>query len=293
MADSNMAQPHGGKLPPSRAPGDGTPQRKRSAFLTCFFAALLLMLLAFAGAIVYQATDVRLFQDAVNRYVVATGIVSQSDGEAFANDTLGYLTGKQSVWEPSVTIGDHRVAIPETFKQHMANVKRWVGSAKTILLAGAAVALLLLLWALVGRRGGRQNRFSFGGYYVGAMVPLVLAAGFGLWAYLNFDSLWLWIHQTFIPDGIFSADEEIMRLFPLQVFANYLQPVGITCAMLAGAVLLFPLLLWPLTRLLNARFGPNGSGKGHGTAAANENMATSKTAHPENDDRKHGGLRHS
>jgi len=270
----NLKDQLGDKLDPSKVFSEGNLKKKRGAFWTCFIAALLLMLLALAGAIAYNVTKVSLFKDAVNQYVVAQGVVSQSDADAFVNDTLDYLTGIKTVWEPAVTIGDHRIGLPEAFKTHMANVKVWVENAKTILLAGAAIVLLLLGRALIGVKGSKKSPFSAGGYYFGAAIPLLLAAGIGLWGYFNFNGLWSWIHQTFIPDGIFGAGEEIMKLFPVQMFASYLQPVGITFGILAAIVLALPLLLWPLSKLLTELFGKKGSSD---SAATRHRAASRKT----------------
>ena len=40
-----------------------------------------------------------------------------------------------------------------------------------------AIALLLLGRSLIGTKGGKENPFSLGGYYLGAGVPLALALG--------------------------------------------------------------------------------------------------------------------
>lgn len=251
------------KVNPGKVFSESNLKKKRSAFWICFLAALLLVLLSLAGSIAYNVTSVSLLKEGVDRTVVASGLISQSDADAFVYDTLDYLTGVKTVWEPAITVGDHRIGVPEAFKTHMATVKGWVESAKAVLLAGAAIVLLLLGRALIGTKGSGRSRFSVGGYYLGAAVPLVLIAGVGLWGMLDFEGLWGWIHQTLIPDGIFGAGEEIMKLFPVELFAGYLQPVGLTFAICVAAVLVLPLVLIPLGKLLTALFGAKGtSGRG-------------------------------
>ncbi|MEG2316057.1 MAG: hypothetical protein RSC91_07560, partial [Clostridia bacterium] len=88
-------------------------------------------------------------------------------------------------------------------------------------------------------------------YCWGAALPLLLMGGVALWGALDFDSLWMALHRTLIPDGIFSASEPIMRLFPLEAFAAYLPPVAALFAGLALGVLLLPALLVPLRRAMN------------------------------------------
>lgn len=230
-------------------PDAGTlPAPARSARFASFAAALLLMLLALAAAVFINAANVGLLQQAVDRYVVAPGILSQPDGHAFATDTLAYLSGATAVWNPTFTTGDHRLAVPDAFRAHMANVRQWVRVATVALPLAAAVALLLLALAVTGGLGKRKRRFSLPGYYTGAAVPLVLAGGLVLWASIGFDGMWAWLHRTFISDGIFSAGEEIMRLFPLQMFSSYLPPVAVTFGLLTAAVLLLPLALRPLSQ---------------------------------------------
>ena len=245
----------GEKIDPSKVFSEGNLKKKRGAFWTCFLIGLLLVLLSLGVALGLNVTRVDLLKQGVDTHVVATGILSQSDADAFVTDTLDYLTGIKSLWEPAVTIGGFRVGVPEAFKAHMATVKGWVDSAKAILLAGAAIVLLLLSRVLVGVKGSRRSPFSVGGYYLGAAIPLLLLVGVGVWGYLDFDSLWAWVHTVFIPDGIFSATEQIMQLFPVEVFSGYLQPVAISFGIGAGIVLALPLLLWPLSKLLTALFG--------------------------------------
>ena len=130
----------------------------------------------------------------------------------------------------------------------MAKVKSWVQSAKPILLAGFAIALLGLGLVMLGVKRGKIGSFSLGGYFLGMALPIALLAGVGLWGILNFDGLWSWIHRTLIPDGIFSVNDEIMRLFPLEMFASYLRPVGVTFGIGVAVIVALPFALSPLFR---------------------------------------------
>ena len=217
-------------------------KKKRGAFWTCFLAALLLVLLSAIGATAWNATKVSLFQQGIKQNVdLATLGVSESSADDFAVKTIAYLQGTVSTWEPVIVVGDHVMPIPQAFTDHMATVKSAVASAKTLVLAFAAIALLLLGRAVFGGR-----RFSLGGYYLGAAIPLALLVGVGCWAYFGFDSFWNWLHATFIPDGIFDASAEIMKLFPTGLFLSYLAPVAKLFAICVAVVLLLPLLLAPI-----------------------------------------------
>ncbi|MCE5342434.1 MAG: DUF1461 domain-containing protein [Eubacteriales bacterium] len=214
--------------------------RRRSAFWLCFFAGLTLTFVSFLGAIVCCAGDAALFQSGVDRYVVAYGSLTQSDADAFVTQTMAYLNGEQSEWAPAVRYGDHPLVIPQTFTAHMATVRGWLQVSRYVLPLATAIALGIvgLAYVLSGRKGKR--RFPLGGYALGWALPLLLALGVGLWGVLDFSGFWAWLHSTLIPDGIFSAQEEIMRLFPLDLFADYIAPVGVTFGLFAGAALLLP-----------------------------------------------------
>lgn len=194
-----------------------------------------------------------LFQAAVNRYVVGQSILNQRDGDAFAQATIRYLTGQNADWNPTVTVGDHTVQISDAFRAHMANVKRWMHYAQLLLPAAAVVLLLWLCWLILSGSGVGRRRFSMGGYVTGVSLPLWMAVGIGAWALLDFNGLWGWIHRIAIPDGIFSIQDEIMQLFPVEVFSSYLQPVAITFGLCVFGLLALPAVLVWLTRRLAAK----------------------------------------
>lgn len=247
---------YGAPFDPGRALRARTRKRKRNAFITCLLAGLLLMLLAMGASVAQNALRADLLKAGVDGTVVARGLLSQRDADAFVYGTIDYVSGTSDVWEPSVSVAGLRLSVPDTFRSHMAEVKGWVESAKVILTGMGAAALLLLGRAVLGSRSGRRL-FSVGGYYAGAGIPLLLALGAGLWGALDFDSLWMWVHRVLIPGGIFPAGEQIMQLFPVELFGGYLQPVALTFALYAGAVLLLPLLLGPLSRRRTAEAGNN------------------------------------
>ena len=91
---------------------------------------------------------------------------------------------------------------------------------------GFALALALFL-------PSRNRCASLTGLF--CAVGLLLAVL--LWAALDFHSLWMILHRLFIPDGIFSAREPVMQLFPLALFFEYLTPVSM--ALLIDLVIAF------------------------------------------------------
>ena len=60
--------------------------------------------------------------------------------------------------------------------------------------------------------------------------------------------------RQLIPDGIFPADELVMRLFPETLFSAYLPPVMLMLVLMLAAVLVLPLIRSPVSaRIAQAR----------------------------------------
>ncbi len=217
----------------------------RLAAPLCFLAGLLLTLAALFGSVAVGAARTDLFRDGMNRCVVSAGIISRADTDAFAEETIGYLTGVRDTWTPAVTVDGKPLVVPEAFSAHMASVRAAMLAARTAVPLAAAAGFLLLAACMfaAGKPGGA---FSRGGYFSGAVLPVPVALGLGLWAMLDFNAFWAWLHTTFIPNGIFPAGEAVMRLFPQALFAGYAAPVGILFAGFWAAVLLLP---WGMRRL--------------------------------------------
>ena len=267
------------KINPEKVFSEGNLKKKRGAFWTCFIAALLLVALALGAALYWTATKVSLLENGIVNHVDLAGLgIDEASAKSFADTTLAYLQGVTSAWEPMIKVGDHFLVIPETFKAHMATVKGWFSAATAVLLAGAAIVLLLLGRAMIGSKNSKKGSFSLSGYYWGACIPLVLLLGIGGWAYFDFTGFWQLLHKTLIPDGIFAAGEEIMQLFPAELFLSYLKPVAITFGILAAVVLVLPLLLKPLSLLLTKLFGKkNSSGTSSGKRRTTRRSASGTT----------------
>lgn len=220
------------------------PAAKCGVFWTCLAAGFLAVFLSLAASLAWNATRADLFSAGLNATVVAQGQISQSDADGFVQTTLAYLTGVARVWEPTVTLGDHSLAVPDAFQTHMATVRGWVLSAGVLLSIGAALMTLLLLAGLwIPARRARYGWFSAPGFYCGAGLALALLVAVGLWGVADFNGLWAWIHATLIPDGVFPDGEEIMILFPVRLFAGYLPPVALGFGFGTALVLLVPPLI--------------------------------------------------
>lgn len=206
--------------------GEG-PFANRTRFLigrkvACFAAGLMMAACVLVCAVLVPALSTARFENALLRTVnqQALGINDQTLS-AFAEETMLYLRGQKPVWQPDVPF-----PVPDSFRMHMAEVRFWVQCAPRILLIGAVTAVVLFLL------GGRQKRPAMLGIFTLAVLLLVLI----IWAAADFHSLWMILHKTLIPNGIFSANEPVMQLFPLGLFFRYLVPVALWAAGLLAAL---------------------------------------------------------
>ena len=211
---------------------------KRAPFLPSLLAALALMLTALLAAVYYPAVNTRLFENALLGNVDAAALETGADSlRAFARETMDYLTGRRKVWNPQISLRgvSARQFISQDFRSHMANVRRWTRRIPTLLEAGFAFALALLLFLGVAKRGIRP-----GGWYLGAGLPVGLTAAVGVWAYVDFVGMWGALHRALIPDGIFPAGDPVMQLFPEALFASYLPWVLGLFLLLAALIFAMP-----------------------------------------------------
>lgn len=234
---------------PSKALNRRRRKKKRSAFLNCLIAALLMTLLAAAGTIIHYMSSTEAFENALLKNVDYTALgTDEASVRSFARETIHYLSGAQSGWNPQIAVGGFPASqfIPQSFREHMALVRQWVITGKSAMLAVGVIVLIVLARILF-------SGVSLGGYYLGMALPLAAIGGLGGWAYVDFDGMWSWLHRVFIPDGIFSAAEPIMQLFPLEMFNDYLAPCGMTFGLMLAVILLLPLALAPLAKVVLLR----------------------------------------
>lgn len=252
-------------------------KKTRGAFLTCFILGLLLVLLAAAFSLYTNATKVEVFEAALEKADVGellqivlgnatipglpsglTKGAGLTDSLAtpellsqFAQETIDYLVNKTDEWKPALSVMGIEFPIPisDDFMAHMDTVKGWVDIGQKAFYALLAVAGVLLLRVITSSRKGRSG-FSGAGYYIGVILPLALVGGIIGWAYFDFEGFWMFIHQHFIKDGIFSNGEVIMQIFTTDMFKAFMQPIVTTFAMLLGGIVLLPVVVAPLCSLL-------------------------------------------
>lgn len=195
----------------------------------CFAAGALLALAVLACAVLIPASSPRRFEHALLETADRDALNATDEALcAFAEETMRYLRGQQEEWQPALP----REGVSDAFRLHMAEVRAWACAAPYIIAACAALGVLLLYM------GGFARRLALRGVW----AALALLAAALVWAAADFDSFWYLLHRVFIPNGIFSAHELVMRLFPLALFSRYIPSVclwalgglGALCAGLHG-----------------------------------------------------------
>lgn len=149
------------------------------------------------------------------RALIKNTDLPQTVAADFAHDTMRYLSGRQDGWNASDILEPVGIAPSEAFARHMAEVRSMVQGGR-IVLWGLLAALVLLLTLILPR-----GRLFVGSLCGGLLTPLLFCLLIGVWAWLDFDGFWYRLHTVFIPGGIFSASEPIMRLFPSRLFSSY------------------------------------------------------------------------
>ena len=174
----------------------------------CFCAGLVLALMMVLISIAGPAMSTGLFVQALQRDVNKQAIgVTDEQLAAFGEETMRYLRHQKERWEPDIPVQ----GIPQAFYDHMAEVRGWVKALPWVIGVGIAIVLLCLA------KGFDRRAFLWG---MGAFVWLAGLVVF--WALIDFNSLWMILHRLLIPNGIFSAREPVMQLFPLGLFFRYL-----------------------------------------------------------------------
>ena len=158
--------------------------------------------------------------------------LTESEAAEFAIHTIGFLNRKMNSWTPSLPF-----SVPQGFVVHMNEIKE----AVQITDFGVGTLLLVyLIWMYFALFCTEcfQRRF----FIVGLCTAIVLLLLILLWALIDFPGFWLILHKYLIPNGIFSASEPIMSLFPVTLFRGYLPSFFLF--FLISVCLLIGLPLW-------------------------------------------------
>ena len=242
---------------PYQAPNRGTQGRGvKVNFLGALLSlalGLCLTALSMAYAVGVHVRDIDSFLAATDEALVQTGILTEDDAQRFAQETIGYLTGRRATWLEAISVNGEAVPVPPEFTQHMAEVRQWVVAFRYVVPLMIAAVVLLVFLTLIGAAAMRTRTYSPRSYLLGAAIPVLLAGICFLWAAADFASFWEALHNVLIPGGVFAADAAIMQLFPLTLFSRYISPVALTFAYCLGLVLFVAIILSAVDRRVRRR----------------------------------------
>ena len=149
-------------------------QRRRTSLLGALLSlalALCLTALSMGYAAGVHVTDLDRFRDAADTALVQTNIMSAEDAERFAQETIGYLTGRRAAWLTAITVEGQVTPVPEAFSTHMAEVQHWVKAFRFMLPLMLACVTALVFLTILGAAAMRSRTFSPRFYYLGAVIP--------------------------------------------------------------------------------------------------------------------------
>lgn len=197
---------------------------------------LWMTLLALLCALLLCAGSARLFAQGLSQSgVFEQGWFYGSTPQAFAQETIDYLTGARTDWSPKLWLQDGQpLVISDAFFAHMEEVRDLYGLGRGLLCGGCVIAAGL--WFLRLRRSLWRK-----GYWLGAAMVLTALFGLCLWAAVDFNGFWSALHYALLPGGVFSADELIVWVF-LPAFSAYLLPFCAAAGALCALILALPLL---------------------------------------------------
>ena len=135
-------------------------QPQKRALWRCLVAGFLLIVLAFGVAVYRNATSTEAFENLLLQNIDHAGLGTDEPSlRGFARETIQYLTGERMLWNPQISIDGFPAGsfIPQSFHDHMKDVRDGFGLAKTVFRAAlAGVVLLLGSIALGGKKSAKK-----------------------------------------------------------------------------------------------------------------------------------------
>ena len=133
--------------------------------------------------------------------------------------TAGYLTGKEEVFQYTFSDAEGRVftCFQSYEADHMADCRELIALAGMMRCITGAAAMLLVCAGLMLRR----RRDFANGMFTGLCTAAALAAGIAVWAFVDFDGLFVTFHRlAFTNEGwlLDPRTDLLIRLMPTSFF---------------------------------------------------------------------------
>lgn len=201
----------------------------------CAVVAVLALLLNIAG------TSQSMMLGLMRRHTdpAMTGLPAEHY-EGVTEMITGYLAGQTEEFQYVLPGADgvEYLCFNAHEQAHMADCRALFALDRRVLTISAALCAVLAAWI----NAMKQRRAMLAGLSAGFCGSLLLLAALGIWAVVDFDSLFILFHRTFFTNDLWLMDyhrDLIIRLMPIELFMDYAGFLLITWAglQLGGAIL--------------------------------------------------------
>jgi len=204
MEQPSSGGEHGGKLTRRLA-------RSLAVLATLLFVVCIPLLLVTTN-LRLAVNDQRLYEYGFSRYEVAaaTGL-SPEELSAAARQITGYFNSDEELLDIEF-FGEREIL-------HMRDVKGLVRLGYAVQVGSLSYAALFILAGFALRRGAFWRRLA--GYLIrGSWLTIALIAVIGLWALVDFDSLFLAFHLAGFSNDLWqlSPADNLLLMFPQEFF---------------------------------------------------------------------------
>ncbi len=149
----------------------------------------------------------------------------------YSKGTMGFLIGRSSLEElKRTTHDDGDIFFNDREISHLIDVKILI---QIMIITWVVIGVFLVGMRFAFWRWKRQKEFwrsiSTGGWVaVGLLIAIIFSV------VINFDALFTKFHEIFFTGEtwLFFTSDSLIRMFPMEFFANYFVAVGISAALL-------------------------------------------------------------
>lgn len=210
-------------------------RKKESFSLFSYLWAFTLLGVLFIALLLIWATHPKVMTNYFLKYSQAEqGGVSPGDYPYIAQTITRYLKGQNPSMDISLPIGG---TSQKLFNQkellHMQDIRALIHLGTIILTAGA----LFLAFLLIFYAKSKKIRLLTRALYKSCMAMFLLIIFLGLWAVIDFNSLFIVFHQLLFTNDLWLLNplkDRLIQLMPLDFFVQYAKTLILSYLLLLG-----------------------------------------------------------
>jgi integral membrane protein (TIGR01906 family) len=202
---------------------------------------ICLPLLLISMNVLFVVSHQALYEYGFTRYDVeaSTGIEDQELNRA-AGELIEYFKGRSDTAQIVVTRDQQQIDLfTERELIHLKDVKDIIGFFRTLFWITAGYAATWIILGVIIRRKAFLKPIMRG-LFTGGILTLALMAVLGIWALIDFDSLFLRFHLSSFSNDYWQlpASSYLLRMFPEGFFSDaaflLVADITVTCLVLIG-----------------------------------------------------------